>query len=138
MTKRTLFPLIALATCTLLAEYASAQSDANSTAAAPAPATAPDNSKSNKSDQSNMSATADTQSNHSSDVDLTKRIRQSVVADKSLSTYAHNIKIVTLNGSVTLNGVVRSDEEKDAVEMKAAAIAGKDKVTNALKVAPAN
>ena len=138
MTKRTLFPLIALATCTLLAEYASAQSDANSTAAAPAPATAPDNSKSNKSDQSNMSATADTQSNHSSDVDLTKRIRQSVMADKSLSTYAHNVKIVTLNGSVTLNGVVRSDEEKNAVEMKAAAIAGKDKVTNDLKVAPAN
>ena len=85
-----------------------------------------------------MSATADTQPNHSSDVDLTKRIRQSVVADKSLSTYAHNVKIVTLNGSVTLNGVVRSDEEKNAVEMKAAAIAGKDKVTNALKVAPAN
>jgi osmotically-inducible protein OsmY len=134
MTKRTSFPLIALATCTLLAGYASAQSDANSTA----PATAPDNSKSNKSDQSNMSATADTQSNHASDVDLTKRIRQSVVADKSLSTYAHNIKIVTLNGSVTLNGVVRSDEEKNAVEMKAAAIAGKDKVTNALKVSPAN
>ena len=136
MTKRTLFPLIALATCTLLAGYASAQSDANSAAVAPAPA--PDNSKSNKSDQSNMSATADTQSNHSSDVDLTKRIRQSVVADKSLSTYAHNVKIVTLNGSVTLNGVVRSDEEKTAVEMKAVAVAGKDKVTNALKVAPAN
>jgi hyperosmotically inducible periplasmic protein len=134
MTKRTLFPLIALATFTLLGEYANAQSDATSTA----PATAPDNSKSNKSDQSNMSATADTQSNHSSDVDLTKRIRQSVVADKSLSTYAHNVKIVALNGSVTLNGVVRSDEEKNAVEMKAVAVAGQGKVTNALKVAPAN
>ena len=136
MTKRTLFPLIALATCALLAEYASAQSDANATAGAPAPAS--DNSKSNKADQSNMSATADTQSNHSSDVDLTKRIRQSVVADKSLSTYAHNVKIVTLNGSVTLNGVVRSDEERNAVEMKAVAVAGQGKVTNALKVAPAN
>jgi hyperosmotically inducible periplasmic protein len=136
MTKRTLFPLIALAACALLAEYASAQSDANATAGAPAPAS--DNSKSNKADQSNMSATADTQSNHSSDVDLTKRIRQSVVADKSLSTYAHNVKIVALNGSVTLNGVVRSDEEKNAVEMKAVAVAGQGKVTNALKVAPAN
>ena len=137
MTKRTLFPLILLGTCTLLAEYASAQSDANSAAAAP-PATAPDNSKSNKSDQSNRSATADTQSNHSSDVDLTKQIRQSLMADKSLSTYAHNVKIVTLNGSVTLNGVVRSEEEKAAVEIKAVAVAGQDKVTNALKVAPAN
>lgn len=136
MTKRTLFPLIALAACALLAEYASAQSEANSTAGAPAPAS--DNSKSNKADQSNMSATADTQSNHSSDVDLTKRIRQSVIADKSLSTYAHNVKIVTLNGSVTLNGVVRSDEERNAVEMKAVAVAGQGKVTNALKVAPAN
>jgi osmotically-inducible protein OsmY len=37
-----------------------------------------------------------------------------------------------------LNGVVRSNEEKDAVEMKAVAVAGKDKVTNALKVAPAD
>jgi hypothetical protein len=53
-------------------------------------------------------------------------------------SYAHNVKIVTLNGSVTLNGVVRSDEEKNIVEMKAAALAGKDKMTNDLKIAPAN
>jgi osmotically-inducible protein OsmY len=136
MTKLTLFPLIALSTCALVAQYASAQSEPNS--AAPAPTTAPDNSKSNKLDPSNTSATAGTQSNHSTDVDLTKRIRQSLMADKSLSTYAHNVKIVTLNGSVTLNGVVRSDEEKNVVEMKAAAVAGKDKVTNDLKIAPAN
>lgn len=136
MTKLTLFPLIALSTCALVAQYASAQSDANS--AAPASTAAPDNSKSNKLDSSNTSATAGAQSNHSTDVDLTKRIRQSLIADKSLSTYAHNVKIVTLNGSVTLNGVVRSDEEKNAVEMKATAVAGKDKVTNDLKIAPAN
>jgi hyperosmotically inducible periplasmic protein len=67
---------------------------------------------------------------------LTKRIRQSVIADKSLSTYAHNVKIVSVNGSVTLNGVVRTPDEKSAVEMKAADIAGKDKVTSQLKVAP--
>jgi osmotically-inducible protein OsmY len=136
MTKLALFPLIALSTCALVAQHASAQSDANSAAAAPT--AAPDNSKSNKLDPSNMSATAGAQSNHSTDVDLTKRIRQSLMADKSLSTYAHNVKIVTLNGSVTLNGVVRSDEEKNVVEMKAAAVAGKDKVTNDLKIAPAN
>ena len=136
MTKLILFPLIALSTCALVAQYASAQSDANS--AAPASTVAPDNSKSNKLDSSNTSATAGTQSNHSTDVDVTKRIRQSLMADKSLSTYAHNVKIVTLNGSVTLNGVVRSDEEKNAVEMKAAAVAGKDKVTNDLKIASAN
>jgi osmotically-inducible protein OsmY len=99
-------------------------------------AVAPDNSRTNKVDASNAIATADTQSNSSTDIDLTKRIRQSVIADKSLSTYAHNIKIVTANGSVTLNGVVRSEDEKAAVEMKAANIAGKGKVTNELKIAP--
>jgi len=97
---------------------------------------APDNAKSNKVDASNATATADAQTNSAADLDLTKRIRRSVMADKSLSTYAHNIKIVTVNGSVTLNGVVRSEDEKGAVEMKATNIAGKNHVTNYLKVAP--
>jgi hyperosmotically inducible periplasmic protein len=97
---------------------------------------APDNAKSNKVDASNAAATADAQPNNAADLDLTKRIRQSVIADKSLSTYAHNIKIVTIDGNVTLNGVVRSENEKEAIEMKAANVAGKNKVTNALKVAP--
>jgi hyperosmotically inducible periplasmic protein len=97
---------------------------------------APDNAKSNQTDASNKTATADGQANNAADLDLTKRIRQSVMADKSLSTYAHNVKIVTINGHVTLNGVVRSEEEKGAVESKAANIAGGDKVTDDLKVAP--
>ncbi len=96
----------------------------------------PDNSRSNKVDASNATASADAQTNNASDLDLTKRIRQSVIADKSLSSYAHNIKIVTVNGSVTLNGVVRSEDEKAAVEMKAANIAGKGKVSDELKIAP--
>jgi hyperosmotically inducible protein len=61
---------------------------------------APDNAKSNKVDASNASGTADEQTNKATDLDITKRIRQSVMADKSL-TYAHNVKIVTVNGSVT-------------------------------------
>ena len=97
---------------------------------------APDNAKSNKVDTSNETATSDAQTNKATDLDLTKRIRQSVMADKSLSTYAHNIKIVTINGSVTLNGVVRSEDEKAAIETKAANIAGKNKVTSDLKIAP--
>jgi osmotically-inducible protein OsmY len=96
----------------------------------------PDNAKSNKVDASNTKATADAQTNKAADLDLTKRIRQSVMADKSLSTYAHNIKIVTVNGSVTLNGVVRSEDEKGVIEEKAANIAGKNKVTSKLKIAP--
>jgi len=96
---------------------------------------APDNAKSNKVDASNET-TADAQTNNATDLELTKRIRQSVMADKSLSTYAHNIKIVTVKGSVTLNGIVRSEDEKGAIEMKAENIAGKDRVTSDLKIAP--
>jgi hyperosmotically inducible periplasmic protein len=99
---------------------------------------APDNAKSNKVIGVNSTSTADSQTDNATDLDLTRRIRQSLMADKSLSTYAHNIKIVTVNGSVTLNGVVRSEDEKGAVEMKAANIAGKSKVTSDLKVAPSN
>ena len=99
---------------------------------------APDNTKSNKVEATNTTATADAQSNKAADLDLTKRIRQSVMADKALSTDAHNVKIVTVNGNVTLNGVVRSEDEKSSIEKKAADIAGQNKVTNDLKIAPSN
>ena len=56
--------------------------------------------------------------------------------DKSLSTYAHNIKIITTDGMVTLKGPVRSEEEKSAIEVKARQIAGDSNVTNNLTVGP--
>jgi hyperosmotically inducible periplasmic protein len=95
-----------------------------------------DNAKSNQVEASNAKATADSQTNNPADIALAKRIRQNLVADKSLSTYAHNVKIVSVNGSVTLNGVVRSADEKNVVEMKVADIAGKNNVTDDLKIAP--
>jgi hyperosmotically inducible protein len=116
--------LIVMSSCAIFASFANAQS-------------APDNTRVNKGDQSAAAVDAGTQSNASGDIDITKRIRRSVMADKSLSTYAHNVKIVTVNGGVTLKGVVRSDQERDTVAMKAAAVAGQDKVTNQLTVAPA-
>jgi len=96
----------------------------------------PDNTKSNREDPSNMNQPADTQPNNTTDMDVTQRIRRSVTAGKNLSTYAHNVKIVTANGNVTLNGVVRSDEEKAEIGLKAASVVGKDHVVNELKVAP--
>ena len=138
MNRLAIATLIALSTSVFVVQPTMAQSSANADKAAPssAPATAPDNTKSNKVDDSNSAATADAQTNKSSDIDLTKRIRKSVLADKALSTYAHNVKIVAINGKVTLNGVVRSEQEKDAIEMKAAAIAGEDNVNTELKIAP--
>ena len=97
---------------------------------------APDNTKVNGQEQNKSQSTADQQKDNRSDQDITKQIRQSVMSDKSLSTYAHNVKIVSQNGMVTLKGPVRSDDEKRAIESKAADVVGQDKVTSELQVAP--
>ena len=95
-----------------------------------------DNTAVNKRDRSKNSNTADNQKDNTSDRETTKKIRQAIMADKTLSTYAHNVKIITKSGMVTLKGPVRSDEEKSTVEAKAKEVAGADKVTNQLSVAP--
>jgi hyperosmotically inducible periplasmic protein len=93
--------------------------------------TNPDNSGQNKA----HATTADQQSEASSDRMLTKKIRQAIIADKSLSMYAHNVKIIAQNGAVTLKGPVKSEEEKQSIASKAAEIAGgPDKVTNQLTI----
>jgi len=97
---------------------------------------APDNTKTNKRDRDSSSPTADQQKMNATDRDLAKRVRQSVMSDKSLSTYAHNIKIVARDGKVTLKGPVRSEEEKSAIEAKATEVAGAGNVMNQLEVAP--
>ena len=95
---------------------------------------APDNSKTNQRDRDQSSPTADQQKENRSDRDITQQVRRAIEKDKSLSTYAHNVKIITQNGQVTLKGPVRSEEEKRAVEAKAAEVAGGDKVNNELDV----
>jgi hyperosmotically inducible periplasmic protein len=99
---------------------------------------APDNTKVNERDRSQDAPTADQQKENRSDQDITQQIRQSIMKDKSLSTYAHNIKIITQNGQVTLKGPVRSEEEKQTVETKAAGVAGQNNVTSQLDIKPKN
>lgn len=79
----------------------------------------PDNTKTNKRDRGHAEATADQQKENPTDRELTRKIRRALVQDNSLSTYAHNVKIITQNGNVTLKGPVRSEEEKNAVIAKA-------------------
>ena len=97
---------------------------------------APDNSKVNARDTRPAQKTAEDQSNASSDVEITTKIRKAVVDDSTLSTYAHNVKIITTKGKVTLKGPVRSDSEKTAVEAKAREIAGATNVINQITIAP--
>jgi hyperosmotically inducible protein len=92
---------------------------------------APDNSANNKS----QNTTADQQKETASDRTITQNIRKAIMADKSLSTYAHNIKIITVNGAVTLTGPVQSDDEKKRVEELAnGVLKGSGTVTNNITV----
>lgn len=101
----------------------------------PGTGTKPDNTKVNTRDRNAGEVTADQQKANATDQELTREIRRSIMADKSLSSYAHNIKIISQNGSVTLKGPVRSDHEKRSVVAKAVAVAGSaDKVTNEVSV----
>ena len=95
---------------------------------------APDNTKANQRDRAKGAATADQQKENRSDREITKQIRQSIMQDKSLSTYAHNIKVIVQNGQVTLKGPVRSEDEKKAIETKATEVAGENKVTSELNI----
>ena len=98
--------------------------------------TAPDNTRANKGDAQKGATTADQQKMNPTDRELTRKIRASIMDDKSLSTYAHNIKIVTQDGKVTLKGPVRTEQEKADVEAKAAAVAGATNVTSKIQIAP--
>ena len=97
-------------------------------------AAAPDNSAVNARDRAPDAMTAGQQSNAKSDVELTREIRRAVVKDDSLSTLAHNVKIVAANGSVILRGPVKTEQEKVDIANKAQAIAGANKVDNQLEV----
>jgi hyperosmotically inducible periplasmic protein len=96
---------------------------------------APDNSGVNVRDRNPAAITPGEQSESRSDIALTRRIRRAIMADKSLSMTAKNVKVISSGGNVTLRGPVKTAEEKDAIGNKATAIAGADKVNNQLEIA---
>lgn len=97
-------------------------------------AQAPDNTKVNARDRSNSQPTADQAKNNQSDREIMQKIRKAVIADKSLSSYGHNVKIISEHGKVTLKGPVHSEEESRNIEAKAVEVAGAGNVTNMLAV----
>ena len=95
-----------------------------------------DNTKINQRDRNQNEPTADQQKENGADRMLAQQVRRALVKDKSLSTYAHNIKVIAQNGVVTLKGPVHSDQEKQAIEAKAAeAAGGADKIKSEIDVA---
>ena len=94
-----------------------------------------DNTKINKRDGSPTELTADQQGQTEEDIEITQKIRKAVVNDESLSVNAQNVKVITIDRMLTLKGPVESEEEKMAIEEKAAQIAGKENVRNEIDIA---
>ncbi len=107
----------------------------NASAEQPAAHTEADNTGKNVRDRSDAAVTPMDQSENDADLALTKRIRQAVVDDDSLSTNAKNVKIISQNGSVTLRGPVKTEEERKKIVAKAQQIAGEKNVNNQLEIA---
>ena len=110
----------------------------NNAAASPAQAApavaAPDNSRVNARDTGGKTLTPMDQGGSEGDRKLTQQIRQAVMKDGSLSFTAKNVKIITINGKVTLRGPVKTDAERSAIEAAAKSAAGANQVDNQLEV----
>lgn len=119
--------LVAAALVTVLSSVPCLRAPAQSSGAG-----APDNSKQNQAQ--NQTLTADNQSNAKGDRMTTAKVRRTLMADKTLSTYGHNVKIIVAKGQVTLKGPVRSDQEKEQVGADAASVVTADRVTNQITV----
>lgn len=95
----------------------------------------PDNSGRNVRDADGATKTPGDQSESEADRTITQNVRQAVTADDSISTNGKNVKIVTVDGTVTLRGPVKSEQEKTNIAAKAQQIAGVKKVDNQLEIA---
>ena len=94
-----------------------------------------DNTKANKADRNTDAKTPIDQGNDKEAIDVTASIRRAVLDDKSLSTSAHNIKIITDGDVVTLRGPVASADEKKRIESLAAKSAAGKQVRNEITIA---
>jgi len=94
-----------------------------------------DNTGRNARDRDDRTLTSENQSEKKADRELTQKVRQAVMDDDSLSASAHNIKIISVDGVVTLRGPARSAKERNAIGAKAVKIAGAGRVKNQLEIA---
>ena len=131
--RRTGFALVLAGALSLSASAAGAQTQPQTQPPAQAPA---DNTKVNQRDRAQGAVTADQQKENAGDRELTQKIRRALMNDKTLSSYAHNVKVVSQDGQVTLKGPVRTEVEKKSVEAKATEVAGEGHVTSEISIAP--
>jgi len=117
---------------TTMGKPALAAGDAETRSVEAAPA---DDTARNVRDRGGDTATADKQSNDPADVEVTRRIREAIVRNDRLSTSAHNVKIVTNAGVVTLRGPVLNEEERATIAATALQVEGVKRIDNQLEIA---
>jgi len=93
-----------------------------------------DNTEMNERDKSGATKTAQKQTDREGDRKLLAAVRRAVVDEKTLSISAHNVKIVVLNGVLTLRGPVNNESEKKKVEELAKQVEGVTNVVNQLDI----
>ncbi len=93
-----------------------------------------DNTAKNARDRNSDTLTPTDQGGSAAESEITAKIRQAIVKDDALSVQAHNVKIITIDGSVTLRGPVKSAAEKAAVTAQAQRIAGAARVDDQLEI----
>lgn len=93
-----------------------------------------DNSAHNARDAAGNQVTPLDQSHAEADVELTRSIRKMLVDDATLGTNAQNVKVITVNGMVTLRGPVANAAEQGRIVAIATDAAGVDRVVNELEV----
>ena len=93
-----------------------------------------DNTARNARDRQAKTLTPLDQSEKASDLEVTQRIRKALMRDKTLSTNAKNVKIITIDGEVTLRGPVKSETERTKIVARAKRIAGAHKVDDQLEI----
>lgn len=93
-----------------------------------------DNTAVNERDKAAETIKSTDQPNNSADIHVAAAVRKAIVDDKSLSTLAHNVKLVAANGKVTLRGPVSSSSEKAKVGQIAADTGGVSSVDNQLDI----
>jgi osmotically-inducible protein OsmY len=98
------------------------------------PARPADNTGINARDKSGATKVPTDQSGAKSDIELAAAVRRAIVDDESLSTLAHNVKVVTQGGTVTLRGPVQNEEEKRQVGQLARLTPGVTNVDNQLDI----
>jgi sporulation protein YlmC with PRC-barrel domain len=95
--------------------------------------TAVDNTRRNVRDRAPEQVTPLDQGTGEADVDTTRRIRKEILSARELSVNARNIKVITVNGRVTLRGPVDNETEKRTLEEMAQRIAPTAKIDNQLE-----